>query len=103
MPIESEADRAIFLDPEDFGALATYQPAAGSTASIAGLVDKPASRAFPDPGVASSSPRFTCRAADLPAAAKRGDTLTVAGTDYLVQVIDRDGTGMATLTLEEAD
>lgn len=93
----------MFVDADEFGTTATYLPTAGGSTPIVGILDTAASRGFEDPGIASSSPRFTCRSADLPAGARKGDTLSVGAIAYSVQVIDQDGTGMAAITLEEAD
>jgi len=103
MAVETAADRAVFVDPDDFGAVATFQPATGAALSVSGIFDAAASRAFADPMIATNAPQFVCASAGLPARAADGDMLTVDGATYHVRVIDHDGTGMALLTLEAAD
>lgn len=103
MAVETDADRGVFVNPDDFGTAAIYTPSSAPAVTVNGIFDHDASRAFGDGGLASANPRFTCRSADLPPAARRGDRLTVEGADYTVQVIDHDGTGMTALILEEAD
>ena len=39
MPVESAADRLIFLDVDDFGATASYTVQGGSAANITGIFD----------------------------------------------------------------
>ena len=39
MAVESAADRAIFLDVDDFGTAATYTPSGGSAATVNGIFD----------------------------------------------------------------
>ena len=103
MPVEGADDRAVFVAPDEFGVAAVYQPAAGDPVALDGIFDNDASRGFADPGLASSAPRFICPASALPAGASPDDRLSIAGASYWVRVIDPDGTGMATLTLEAED
>lgn len=57
-------------------------------------------------GFGSSSPTFSCRAADLPAGAGDGDEIAVTGDGgadlgtFIVREVRPDGTGMAVLQLE---
>jgi hypothetical protein len=50
---------------------------------------------------AVSQPRFMVKTSDLPSGADEGDGLVVSETDYLVKVIERDGTGVTMLVLEK--
>ena len=106
MPAESAADRLAFLNPDDFGAEATYTPVGGAAVEgIVGIFDRPhLSRDFGDEGVPLSmaAPRFICRSADLPGAASSGDvgdTLQVSGVTYRVNELQPDGAGMTVITL----
>ncbi len=101
MGVESDADRAVFLDTADFGVSVVYTRAGGSTVTIQGLFDEPATVVgFADgPGIASSEPRLTVRTVDLPDSAGDGDTAVVAGRSFIVR-IRSDEDGMSTLVLE---
>ncbi|MCX5513424.1 hypothetical protein C3941_23835 [Kaistia algarum] len=103
MAVESDADRAVFVNPDDFGTVATYRLAAGGSADIAVMRDLPFAMAFSDPGMATGSPSVTLRSADLPAGAAEEDEIDVEGVTYAVRVIEPDGTGMTRLRLEEID
>lgn len=113
MAVESAADRAVFVDADDFGTTATYTPAGGVAATIEGLFDEPPGELFgggDEAGLASAVPMFTCRAGDVPAAAEggedSGDVLTLTDRQsvarrFQVMRIALDGAGFATLTLED--
>lgn len=108
MTVESDDDRAVFLDTDEFGAAAVYTPAATGLASdpIAGAFNDPHLAAqFGNVEISASTPIFTCRAVDLPAAAAggdAGDTLAVGAVTYRVVDLQPDGAGMTTLTLGRA-
>lgn len=104
MAIESAADRLAFLSADDFGSAATYAPTGGGSAStVYGIFDDEYVQTdldAPAP-VSGTSPRFTCRTADLTGGGAYDDTLTIGSTVYKVRVIRPDGTGMTTLWLEK--
>ncbi|WP_146101308.1 hypothetical protein [Bradyrhizobium sp. AC87j1] len=104
MPIESAADRAVFVSAADFGALATYAPAAGGgSTAVAGIFDRPTiDAALNEAASLDARPTFLCQQADLPGAADSdaGDQLTVAGVGaFEVLSIEPDGQGMVLLRL----
>lgn len=104
MAVESDADRAVYLNPDEFGTLALYTPAGGSAVEIAGIFDAPHLQIRMgdlDAGITSASPSFLVRSADLPAGAAQGagDTIDIGGTVYRVVEIAPDGTGMTLLVL----
>lgn len=103
MAIESAADRLAMLDPDEFGATASYTPAGGQAASIVGIFDNEYVGVDLDAGVPIESrrPTFLVRAADVPAVA-HDDALTVDGTDYVVAGVEPDGTGFVKLVLAVA-
>jgi hypothetical protein len=70
-------DLTVFLNTGDFAIAATYD---GST-TVNGIFDAEYADAF---GVAGTSPAFTCRAADIPAAGV-GNTLVVSGVTYRIR------------------
>ena len=92
------------VDTNDGGA--TDEPSSStpsSTVAITGIFTNAHAVAAPLgdwPGVSTSTPLFTCRAAALPAGAGDGDTLTLGGTAWTVRGIQPDGTGLARLILE---
>ena len=104
MPVESDADRAVFVNADEFGVVALYRlGGAGAGVSIAVLNDLPSMQLFDGPGIASDGPSLTVRIIDLPAGYGDTDTVTVDGTLYAVRKVDRDGRGMARLQIEEID
>src|SRR5882724_3538034 len=105
MPIESASDRAVFVNPDEFGATAVYTPAGGvASPPIAGQFDDPSRMASLDNAVVSvdARPSFYCAAEDLPGTAvgDAGDRLAIdGGATFEVTSIEPDGRGMALLTL----
>lgn len=105
MPIEDAADRAQFVNADEFGVTAIYTPAGGAASDpIAGQFDDPSISATPFGQVATidARPSFFCAAADLPGAAAgdAGDQLAISGGDtFQVVSIEPDGAGMVLLRL----
>ena len=101
MAVETAADRAIFFDTDDFGSAATYTPSGGAASTVNGIFDREYFAADSGGTVdfAIEQPRFVCRTADVSAAAE-GDALVVNSTNYLIKVVEADGTGVTTLVLE---
>lgn len=102
MAVETDIERAVFFDADDFGVSATYTPDGGVATTITGIFDD-AYEAIEVGGfvpVASTAPAFHCKTSDVSAAAE-GDALTVSGTDYIVRVVMNDGTGVTMLQLEK--
>jgi hypothetical protein len=107
MGIESDADRASFINADEFGTTAVYTPAAGAASDpFAGQFDDPSRMSgLGEIGAVDTSPSFFCRALDLPGAAdsENSDMLAVAGHGtFLVTSIEPDGTGMVLLRLGAA-
>ena len=102
MAVETAADRAVFVDADDFGVAATYTPQGGSAETVNGIFDNDIVEVDAGGGVpmAVRQPRFNCRTADVSGAVD-GDALTVNSTAYTIRVVDHDGTGMTTLALEK--
>ena len=102
MAVETDIERAVFFNADDFAVSATYTPAGGSATTITGIFDD----AFEEVEVgafvpvASSSPMFQCKTSDVSAAAE-GDALTGNATSYIVRVVMDDGTGVTMLQLEK--
>ena len=96
--IESAADRAVFVNPDDFGVTASY-----GASAINGIFDSnyfAAEIGLPVP-IEGARLRFLCRSADLPGNAAHGDTLTIGSDSYKVREIQADGTGMTALVIEK--
>lgn len=104
MAVETDIERAIFVDIDDFGVTGTYVKASGGTSTISGIFDNEYFGADAQAGVVfvSAQPRFLIRSSDLPAGADYGDTVTISAIAYKVRVIQPDGTGMTTLILEKS-
>lgn len=110
MAVESAADRAAFVNPDEFGVAATYVVAAnGATVEIHGLFDEPADETFAAPGMMGGEVTFRCRVADLPAGSANGDQLSIPGTSprsadlWRRRKAQPDGRGFVVLQLEMDD
>jgi hypothetical protein len=106
MGVESAADRAVFVNPDDFGVTGFYSQNGGAEVEISGIFDNAHLMVDQgEAGVSSLAPVFTCRTADLEAmvmaAARRDDELRIGAVYYAVTDIQPDGTGMTTLILEK--
>lgn len=104
MAVETLADRAVFIDPDDFGVPVTYQRPGQSGVSFNAIYDDPY-QALDLGGEASfeaTKPEITLRENDLPTGHANGDTLVVAGTTYKRVEYRPDGTGMAVIRMQEA-
>lgn len=100
MPVETAADRAIFVSANDWGVEATY-PKSKFRKTISGIFDNDFVEVEAG-GVpfAMQQPRFLAPTADVATIAE-GDTLIITGTTYVVRVVQADGTGMTNLVLEK--
>lgn len=110
MGVESAADRAIFLDVNDFGMTGTLVPVGGAAAPLNGIFDNEylmIAESAESAGMSSATPVFLVRSADLPASGVKGGALSLtvdgAARSYLVAEIKPDGTGMSELRLTRAD
>lgn len=100
MPVETAADRAVFVAANDFGVEATYTKA-GFRKTIAGIFDNDFVEV--DGGgipFAMQQPRFLVPTSDVSTIAE-GDSLVIATVTYIVRVRQDDGTGMTNLVLEK--
>jgi len=98
MAVESAADRAVFVNPSDFGVAATYDGAA-----LNGIFDSDyfAAELGARVAVEGARLRFVCRSADLADGGVHGKTVVIASTSYKVREVHPDGTGMTELVLEK--
>jgi hypothetical protein len=104
MPVETAADRAVFVNPDEFGVEATYVLNGGGTYGVTGIFDAEYDAIVQDEfgaaGVVVNPPQFEMREADLPKGWGDGDEIIIAKEVYKVRVHERDGTGMVNLRLE---
>jgi hypothetical protein len=101
MPVETDVERSIFVNTNDFGVTATFTR--GSTVTtISGIFDNDFVEVDTGGGVpfAMQQPRFLAKTSDVSAAVE-DDTLAISGTTYKIKVVQRDGTGMTNLILEK--
>lgn len=101
MPIETADDRAVFLNPDEFGVEVTWEgaaepiPALPQTGTLLiGAIDGP------DTQIREAT--IIVREADLPVGYAQEDEVTLNGADYVARSIEPDGTGMALVRLEKA-
>jgi hypothetical protein len=102
MAVETDIERAVFFDADDFGVTVTYTPDGGSATSITGIFEdeyEPIEVGGFVP-VSSSAPIFHCKTSDVASAAE-GDAMTIHAVDYIVRVVMNDGTGVTMLQLEK--
>ena len=99
MSVETDNERSIFFDTNDFGVSATYTPSGGTASTISGLFDNEAEATGGDIDLVYSIPVFTCKTSDV-ASAAFGDALVVSGTTYAVRKVEADAQGVTRLTLE---
>ena len=112
MSVESAADRAVFLDADDFGVEATWTKAAGGASTLPGILDDASSLdagglGGSGLGHVAARPGFVCRTADVPSGAAQGDTLSGTSQlgeafNYKVVTIEPDGTGFKRVNLEDS-
>ncbi len=95
MTVESDADRAVFVAPGDFGTTATWTHD-GTSTTVEGIFDHPAAivSGVSDVDQVTRQASFLCAEADLPAGAGQGDTVAIGVASYAVRAFLPDGTGM---------
>lgn len=93
MAVETDADRAIFVNPDDFGTTGLYTLTAGGSSDLDGIFSDPLARgAGGNAAAALPYPAFLCVTSALPAGAARGDTLTIGARAFrVVQLHDQAG------------
>jgi hypothetical protein len=97
MAVESASDRAVFVNPVEFGVSATY-----GDDTLNGILDSDyfAAEIGARVAIEGARLRFICRSADLPSEAAHGDSITIDSADYVVREIHPDGNGMTELVIE---
>jgi hypothetical protein len=109
MPVETDDDRRLFVDADEFAVPVRWTSAGGTALFSAIFDDGYALLALPDidAGVEGSTPQILAVGADIPADAAQDDTLVVRfglpnAKIYAVVEIKPDGTGMTVVRLQEA-
>jgi len=94
MGIETAEDRAVFLNPDEFGEGATLFPGSPSARTIAVVYEESWTAADPetDVPVSSTTPRLFARTDDL-SGVEQGDRVAVAGKVWRFADLQPDGTG----------
>lgn len=86
-------DLTQFFDPDEFGVSATI-----GAATVSGIFDNQFLGAPGEAAVASATPTFTCRTADV-SSVTSGTTLVISSITYTVVGVHPDGTGVTVLVL----
>jgi hypothetical protein len=110
MPVESAADRAVFVNAAEHGVVATWTVAATSAVrAVSGIFDAPSAdevtgddfgSAYEGMAVTAQRISFLVASADIPASARDGDALVIEGVAYILRDVRPDGTGFTELRLE---
>lgn len=102
MPVETEADRLVFLG--DFNPDCTYTPQGQSARVIKVNFDNEALSVDPLSGqsVSTVNPHLICRSSDLVGDCNKNDRFVIAGVTYAPRDFRPDGTGMTTVELKKA-
>ena len=100
MAVESDTERAIFFDSNDFASSATFTDvSAGTSSTVKGIFDKESvEQAVGEAGLIEEVPVFTCKTSDV-SNATFNDTLAIDGTTYYIKELLPDGTGVTRITL----
>jgi len=101
MAVETDTQRAIYFDTDDFATSATFTDvSAGTSSTVKGMFDKDSQEivGMSDVGIMEDVPTFHCVTTDV-SSAIFDDTLVIDSTTYKIKKIEPDGTGMTKLTL----
>lgn len=101
MAIETDADRAQFVDPDEFGEAFTWTVGA-VVSTVTGVPDTGTIRieGQEGPGILTAHASLLCRAVDIPTGAAAGDAVSSRSVAHTVRSIEPDGTGMTVVRLE---
>ena len=103
MAVETDTQRAIYFDTDDFGSSATLTDvSAGTSSTVKGIFDKDSQEiiGMSDVGLIEDVPTFHCVSTDV-SSTVFDDTLLVNSVTYKIKKIEPDGTGMTKLTLSK--
>lgn len=110
MAIETDEDRLIFFDADDFGVVAIITPSSGAARTVEGIYDAPnVTRGVrQDNGysrqaeVSMTKPVFRARSSDLAGIKAGRASVEINGEVFGVHDVQPDGTGTTTLQLLKA-
>lgn len=107
MAVESAADRAAFVNADEFGVTATWIVAGEEGVSIEGIFDEANERRFDGPGLDVVAPMIVVRTADIPeramAGEHTGDRIEIGDRVFSPRTMEPDGTGMTRILLEDME
>ena len=100
MAVETDTERSIFFDSDDFASSATFNDvSAGTSSTIKGIFDKESiEQAVGEAGIIEEVPMFTCKTSEV-SSATFNDTLVIDSTTYYIKELLPDGTGVTRITL----
>jgi hypothetical protein len=103
MPVESAADRAVFIAATEFGESIGYRPASGAETTITVLIDRQPIDVFgsDSAGTEADAIVVTVCTAAVPGLTQTA-RFTIDDITYRPATIRPDGTGMTAITLREA-
>lgn len=103
MAIETDDDRRLFVEEDDF-AVPVLWDRAGAVVSFPAIFDADyalLASPFIDGGVEGAAPQIHCCDTDLPTGRTQGDIVTVKAKAYEAVEFKPDGTGMTVVRLRE--
>jgi hypothetical protein len=100
MSIETDLERAIFLDTDIFGVSVTFTPDGGSPVSISAILEDHYDSTGNDQiEVETRNPVILCRDSDVSGIAHQ-DSVSIGSNSYLVVEVIPDGQGLTSVRLE---
>jgi hypothetical protein len=111
MPVETDDDRLIFVNPDEFGSVAVWTSLSGQKPPVACVFDDTflgLSAGDLDFEAEGARIQITMRSSDIPADAAHKDLVKVTSQivgekNYNVLEFQPDGTGMTVVRLQEPD
>ena len=102
MTIEATTERAIFFDSNEFADSITIT-IGGSASTIKGIFDNEMTTidVGDNAGISANQPKITVKTSDV-ANADFGDPVVINSTNYTVNNVLKDGTGITEIFLSEA-
>ena len=102
MAIESSTERSIFFDTDEFADSVTIT-IGGSASTIKGIFDNEMTTidVGDNAGLTANQPKVTVKTSDI-TNADFGDPVVINSTNYTVNNVLKDGTGITELFLSEA-
>ena len=102
MAVETDTERAIFFDTDEFADSITIT-IGGSASTIKGIFDNEMTTidVGDNAGITANQPKITVKTSDV-ANADFGDPVVINSTNYTVNNVLKDGTGITEIFLSEA-